>query len=308
MLWKGKGVKSQKGLSKKESRTQRVCQRSIMVVMEGEEGGMSEYERLLRIQDGGWREDRELEGTDVTEGRGEEEGEVMVEEKELALRDDERSVMCDEERSTMDYEQKLRMMDRGWRDEEEEEIEEDEEDNHHLDTDQQESGMSEYEQFLRTQDGGWREEPGEEGLEDSAVDEERKESGSDEVHDEKDEQSEDIVTRAFRWDCDDFLQRVFLKLDPHSLKTCRTVGGGVKWMNIAFNVLMGNFEHIQSLSYNCFGYQDVEQSELAPPGVQSVERVHRAAGVGEQGGQGSPRQEARPPGDHLPPVPGRITL
>ena len=197
-----------------------------MVVMEGEEeGDMSEYEILLRFRDGGWREGSELVEVDLTEGRSEEEVEVMVEEQELEVRDEDRGVMCDEERSTSDYEQKLRMMDRGWRDEEEEEVEEEKEDIQHLDKDQRESGMSEYEQFLRTQDRGWKEELGEERLEDIVVDEDRTKNGSNEEHHDKDEQSEDIMTKAFSWDCDDFLQRVFLKLDPHSLKTCRTVGG-----------------------------------------------------------------------------------
>jgi len=31
------------------------------------------------------------------------------------------------------------------------------------------------------------------------------------------------MSLAFQWDCDEFLQRVFLNLDPHSLKTCRKV-------------------------------------------------------------------------------------
>ena len=33
----------------------------------------------------------------------------------------------------------------------------------------------------------------------------------------------DVISLAFQWDCDEFLQRVFLQLDPHSLKTTRTV-------------------------------------------------------------------------------------
>ena len=33
----------------------------------------------------------------------------------------------------------------------------------------------------------------------------------------------DVVSLAFQWDCDEFLQRVFLELDPYSLKTSRKV-------------------------------------------------------------------------------------
>ena len=33
----------------------------------------------------------------------------------------------------------------------------------------------------------------------------------------------DVVSLAFAWDCDEFLQRVFLELDPYSLKTSRKV-------------------------------------------------------------------------------------
>ena len=33
----------------------------------------------------------------------------------------------------------------------------------------------------------------------------------------------DIISQAFRWDCDLVLQKVFLCLDPHSLKSCRQV-------------------------------------------------------------------------------------
>lgn len=33
----------------------------------------------------------------------------------------------------------------------------------------------------------------------------------------------DVISLAFQWDCDEFLQRVFLQLNPHTLKTSRTV-------------------------------------------------------------------------------------
>ena len=35
----------------------------------------------------------------------------------------------------------------------------------------------------------------------------------------------DIISKAFQWDCDLFLQKVFLHLDPYSLKSCRQVMG-----------------------------------------------------------------------------------
>ena len=33
----------------------------------------------------------------------------------------------------------------------------------------------------------------------------------------------DIISQAFHWDCDLVLQKVFLYLDPYSLKSCRQV-------------------------------------------------------------------------------------
>lgn len=33
----------------------------------------------------------------------------------------------------------------------------------------------------------------------------------------------DVISKAFQWDLDLFLQKVFLHLDPYSLKSCRQV-------------------------------------------------------------------------------------
>ena len=41
----------------------------------------------------------------------------------------------------------------------------------------------------------------------------------------------DIISKAFQWDCDLFLQKVFLHLDPYSLKSCRQVRGRL-WTTI----------------------------------------------------------------------------
>lgn len=41
----------------------------------------------------------------------------------------------------------------------------------------------------------------------------------------------DVISQAFQWDCDLVLQKVFLYLDPHSLKSSRQVRGETETTN-----------------------------------------------------------------------------
>ena len=38
-----------------------------------------------------------------------------------------------------------------------------------------------------------------------------------------DDSNLDLISALFDWDCDEVLQRIFLHLDPYSLKSCRQV-------------------------------------------------------------------------------------
>ena len=82
----------------------------------------------------------------------------------------------------------------------------------------------------------------------------------------------DIISKAFQWDCDLVLQKVFLYLDPYSLKSSRQVCR--EWNNFIRNRLWrspyGRRKIIERLRNNVFTEQPEEVVlEVARGGMES---------------------------------------